>query len=52
MNLIEKIFAAHAGLKEVSPGQIITANVDVALANELSGIAAIQEFRKAGATKV
>jgi len=52
MNLIEKIFAAHAGLKEVSPGQILTAKVDVALANELSGIAAIQEFRKAGAKKV
>jgi hypothetical protein len=31
MNLIEKIFASHAGLKEVSPGQIITAKVDVAL---------------------
>ncbi|MBI2898834.1 MAG: 3-isopropylmalate dehydratase large subunit [Planctomycetes bacterium] len=52
MNLIEKILAAHAGLKEVRPGQIVTASVDVALANELSGIAAIEEFRRVGATKV
>lgn len=52
MNVIEKILAAHAGKKEVAPGEILTAKVDVALANELSGIAALAEFRKAGAKKV
>lgn len=46
MTVTEKILAAHAGLKEVHPGQIIKAKVDLVLANELSAILAIEEFSK------
>jgi len=53
MTMTEKIMAAHAGLGEVRPGQIINANVDLVLANELSAIVAIEEFSKIkGANKV
>jgi 3-isopropylmalate/(R)-2-methylmalate dehydratase large subunit len=44
--MTEKILAAHAGLSEVRPGQIINAKVDLVLANELSAIVAIEEFGK------
>ena len=46
MTMTEKILAAHAGLSEVRPGQIINAKVDLVLANELSAIVAIEEFSK------
>ena len=46
MTMTEKILAAHAGLSEVRPGQIINAKVDLVLANELSAIVAIDEFGK------
>lgn len=53
MTMTEKILAAHAGLSEVRPGQIINAKVDLVLANELSAIVAIEEFGKIkGAKKV
>jgi 3-isopropylmalate/(R)-2-methylmalate dehydratase large subunit len=48
MTIAEKILAKHAGLDEVSVGQIVNAKVDWVLANELSGVLAIQELRKAG----
>ncbi|MHB1407388.1 MAG: 3-isopropylmalate dehydratase large subunit [Desulfitobacteriaceae bacterium] len=53
MTITEKILAAHAGLSEVRPGQIVNAKVDLVLANELSAIVAIEEFGKIrGAEKV
>ncbi len=53
MTMAQKILAAHAGLKKVETGQIINAQVDLVLANELSAVTAIQEFRKIkGATRV
>lgn len=52
MNFIEKILARHAGKKEVTPGEFISARVDFVMVNELSGIAAIAEFEKVGARKV
>ena len=53
MTITEKILAAHAGLTEVRPGQIINAKVDLVLANELSAVVAIDEFGKIrGANKV
>jgi 3-isopropylmalate/(R)-2-methylmalate dehydratase large subunit len=52
MTITEKILAAHAGLEEVEPGQIINAQVDVALGNDITAPLAIQAFREAGATKV
>ncbi len=53
MTITEKILARHAGLKEVEPGQIINARVDLVLANELSAAVAIASFRNMkGASKV
>jgi len=53
MTLTEKILAAHAGKSEVSPGDIISIDLDLVMANELSAAVAITEFRKIkGATKV
>jgi len=31
MTIAEKILAKHAGLKEVSPGELLNAKVDIAL---------------------
>ena len=52
MNITEKILAEHAGLKEVYPGQLITAKVDITLANDITGPVAINEFNKIGVDKV
>ncbi len=46
MTMAQKILAAHAGMERVETGQIINAQVDLVMANELSAIAAIEEFRK------
>jgi 3-isopropylmalate/(R)-2-methylmalate dehydratase large subunit len=45
MTLTEKILARHAGRERVEPGQIINANVDLVLANELSAAVAIGVMR-------
>ena len=45
MTLTEKILARHAGLDKVEPGQIINANVDLVLANELSAAVSIAVMR-------
>jgi 3-isopropylmalate/(R)-2-methylmalate dehydratase large subunit len=53
MTLTEKILARHAGLASVEPGQIVNANVDLVLANELSAAVAIGVMRNTkGAGKV
>jgi 3-isopropylmalate/(R)-2-methylmalate dehydratase large subunit len=53
MTLTEKILAAHAGKAEVAPGDIISIELDLVMANELSAAVAITEFRKIkGADKV
>jgi len=52
MTITEKILAAHAGLDEVKPGDLITAKVDITLANDITGPVAINEFRKIGVEKV
>ena len=52
MTITEKIFAAHAGLEEVKAGQLLTAKVDITLANDITGPVAINEFRKIGVSKV
>lgn len=43
---------AHTGLKKISAGQLINAKVDMALGNDVTAPIAIQEFKKAGGTKV
>lgn len=52
MTITEKILADHAGLKEVVPGQLITGKLDLALANDITGPVAIQEFAKFEMDKV
>ena len=52
MNLAEKILAAHAGKKEVAPGEFINARVDLVLSNDITAPIAIREFRRLGVKKV
>jgi len=52
MTITEKILAAHAGKKEVSPGEFIEAELDLILANDITAPLAIKEFEKVGADKV
>jgi 3-isopropylmalate/(R)-2-methylmalate dehydratase large subunit len=52
MTITEKILAAHCGKKEVVPGELINAKVDIVLANDITAPISIKEFRKAGAKKV
>jgi 3-isopropylmalate/(R)-2-methylmalate dehydratase large subunit len=46
MTLTEKILARHSGNATVEPGQIINANVDLVLANELSAAVSIGVMRQ------
>ena len=48
MTMSQKILAKHAGLTEVSEGQLIKAKLDMVLANDITGPVAINEFNKAG----
>lgn len=52
MTITEKILAFHAGKKEVHPGDLINARVDLILANDITAPIAIQEFKKTGAKDV
>ncbi|MDO8142286.1 MAG: hypothetical protein Q6358_12365 [Candidatus Brocadiales bacterium] len=52
MTITEKIIAAHAGIKEVHPGQFVYANVDICLGNDITAPIAIEEFEKAGVGNV
>jgi 3-isopropylmalate/(R)-2-methylmalate dehydratase large subunit len=52
MTITEKILAAHCGKKEVVPGELINAKLDLVLANDITAPIAIKEFRAAGAKKV
>lgn len=52
MTITEKILAEHAGLREVEPGQLINARVDLVLGNDITAPIGIEEFYKAGAQKV
>ena len=48
MTMTEKILAAHAGLSEVKPGQLIKAKLDIVLGNDITTPVAVNEFKKAG----
>ena len=48
MTMTQKILAAHAGLDEVTAGQLIRANLDMVLGNDITTPVAIREFEKAG----
>lgn len=48
----EKILAKAAGKDEVEAGDIVIANIDVAMTHDLTGPLSVQSFEKIGATKV
>ena len=52
MTITEKILAAHAGKKRVSPGELVMARLDLALGNDITAPLAIEEFYRYGAKKV
>lgn len=52
MTMSQKILAYHAGLDNVTAGQLINAKLDLVLANDITGPVAIKEFKKTGARKV
>ena len=52
MTMAEKILAAHAGLDEVEPGQLIECDLDLVLSNDVTAPIAIKEFRKIGVERV
>src|SRR3972149_412647 len=52
MTLAEKILAAHAGKKKVSPGELINVKADMVLSNDITAPIAIKEFKRLGVKKV
>lgn len=52
MTMAEKILAAHAGLEEVVPGQLIECDLDLVLSNDVTAPIAIKEFKKVGVDTV
>jgi len=50
--MTQKILAAHAGLAEVKAGQLIMADLDLVLGNDVTSPVAINEFNKAGFTEI
>jgi 3-isopropylmalate/(R)-2-methylmalate dehydratase large subunit len=52
MTITEKILAAHAGLDEVQPGQLINCKLDIVLSNDVTAPIAIKEFKKIGVDNV
>ena len=52
MTMTQKILAAHAGLEEVSAGQLILVDVDRVLGNDITSPVAIREFERIGAKDV
>ena len=52
MTMSQKILAAHAGRKSVTAGELIMADLDLVLGNDITAPVAINEYRKAGACGV
>lgn len=52
MTMTQKILAAHAGLDSVKAGQLINCKLDIVHGNDVTTPVAINEFNKAGFTKV
>lgn len=48
MTMTQKILAKHAGLSSVKPGDLITCELDMVLANDITAPPAIAEFNKIG----
>lgn len=52
MTITEKILARASGKERVEPGELIMADVDLAMANDITAPLAIDAFRKIGVAKV
>jgi len=52
MTMVEKILARHCDRAEVEPGQIVEAEVDLVLGNDITTPVAIEEFEKIGVDEV
>ncbi len=52
MTMTQKILAAHCGKQSVKAGEIIMADVDLALGNDITAPVAINEFNKTDCKKV
>ena len=52
MTMTQKILAAHAGLDEVKAGQLILADLDLVLGNDITSPVAVKEFAKLGIDSV
>jgi 3-isopropylmalate/(R)-2-methylmalate dehydratase large subunit len=50
--ITQKILARHAGVDAVSPGEIVTCRVDLAMANDVTAPPAIDAFTAMGAERV
>ena len=48
----EKILAKASGKNEVEAGDIVIANIDVAMTHDLTGPLSVESFKKIGANKV
>ena len=48
MTMTQKILAAHCGEAAVTAGQLINAQLDIVLGNDITTPVAINEFEKAG----
>lgn len=46
MTMTQKILAKHAGLESVTAGQLIEANVDLTLANDITGPVPFERWRR------
>lgn len=52
MTMTQKILAAHAGVEKVEAGDLILANLDQVLGNDITSPVAIREFDKMGVDQV
>ena len=52
MTITEKILAKHAGVDFVEPGEIVKANLDLVLGNDITAPIAIKVFEETGASDV
>lgn len=48
MTMTQKILVKHAGVDSVKPGDLITCNLDMVLANDITAPPAIAQFNKIG----
>ncbi len=52
MNIAEKILARASGKKDVTPGEIVEAKIDVAMVHDLTGPLTVKSFREIGVERV